>query len=209
MTSKAAKRRAKRNRLISLPGAEPVQGRVVGKDRPNPRPTDDARRTVLAARCRQSGIRANHQNLERAASQLQGCELGKCIEALHQDPQVRADLWQIWQDMGKARRNWRMRNTGHTGDPQSAAIALIHDDMQTDPGLTVDHRTPEERDRQARRSHDYWMGLLSAVEAPNWKAALRGALDAFPKALWQSKPTSAGICAVRALESVYKTHKKH
>ena len=207
MASKAAKKRAKRNRMITLPGAAPVEGRPDGRGRPPS--SEDARLTALRARCRLMGMSATPEAILAASEPLMGHDVGRCIAHRHPSPEVRADLWQVWQDMSAARRNWRMRNTGHTGDPQSAAIALIHDDMQTDPGLTVDLRTPAERDAGAKRAEAYWRDQVEAVEAPNWRMALRSAIDGFGKPLWQAgAPTNAGACVVNALEAIHAARKR-
>ena len=209
MTSKAAKRKARRNRMITLPGAQAVEGRPTGRDRPNPRQPEDARLTALHARCRQLGTGTTKEALLAASEPMMGHDVGRCIAHRHPSPEVRADLWQVWQDMSAARRNWRMRNTGHTGDPQSAAVSLIHDDMQTDQGLTVDLRSPAERDAGAKRAEAYWREQVEAIEAPNWRMALRSAIDGFGKPLWRDgAPTVSGICAVNALEAIHAARKR-
>lgn len=210
MTSKAAKRRARRNRaLITLPGADPVASRPTGKDRRHTNQHEDARRTVLEARCRRTGRQIAPDAMSALSEQMAGCDTGLCIMHQHQSPEIRAELWQVWQDMSKAWRNWRLRYTGQTGTAQSAAIALIHEELQTDPGLTVDLRSADERDRDAKNARAYWDSQIAAVIAPNWQMALRSAIDGFGAPLWKgAEPTANGRCVVKALESIRESQKR-
>ena len=160
---------------------------------------EDARKPALEARVRVSGV----ETPEAATSPLCGSEIGLCIRAMHPGHDVQARLWDVWQAMSAARRQWRMRYLGQTGDPQGAAIAMVPDAMQTDQGLTVDLRSPDERDKAAKAGGAYWSEQIAAVPVPQMRMALRSAIDGFGAVLWhQGKPTANGRNAVLALERI-------
>ena len=164
---------------------------------------EDARKPALQARVRALGV----ESVEAASSPLCGSEIGLCIRAMHPGHDVQARLWDVWQAMSAARRQWRMRYLGQTGDPQGAAIAMIPDTMQTDQGLTVDLRSPEERDNAAKTGEAYWSKQIAAVPVPQMQMALRSAIDGFGAVLWHGgKPTANGRNAVLALERISDSH---
>lgn len=202
MASKAERRARKRAaRRITLAGGAQIDQRPTGRDRTHTNQPEDARRTALEARCRIVGQSATKDALRASTAPLRGCAVGLCIEALHQEPETQARLWDTWQAMSIARRAWRLRNLGQSGDPQAAAIAMLPDAMQADPSLRVDMRTAAERDRDAKRAADEWDAAINSLPWPQLKAALRHALDGFPVEVWRdAAPTGNGRNVVRALE---------
>ncbi len=164
---------------------------------------EDARKPALEARVRVAGV----ESAEAAISPLCGHDIGLCIRAMHPGHDVQARLWDVWQAMSAARRQWRMRYLGQTGDPQGAAIAMVPDAMQTDQGLTVDLRSPEDRDKAAKAGEAYWSEHIAAVPVPQMQMALRSAIDGFGAVLWHAgKPTANGRNAVLALERISDSH---
>ena len=166
---------------------------------------EDARGPALQARVRVLGV----ESAEAAISPLCGHDIGLCIRAMHPGHDVQARLWDVWQAMSAARRQWRMRYLGQTGDPQGAAIAMVPDAMQTDQGLTVDLRSPEERDKAAKAGEAYWSEQIAAVPVPQMQMALRSAIDGFGAVLWHAgKPTANGRNAVLALERISDSQRR-
>lgn len=204
MASKAERRARKRAaRRITLAGGAQIDQRPTGRDRTHTNQPEDARRTALEARCRIAGQSATKDALLASTAPLRGCAVGLCIEALHQEPETQASLWDTWQAMSIARRAWRLRNLGQSGDPQAAAIAMLPDAMQADPSLRIDMRTAAERDLDAKRAADEWEAAINRLPVPQLKAALRYALDGFPVEFWRdAAPTGNGRNVVRALELI-------
>ena len=200
MTSKAERRRRKEARAAAeISATKP--GKRQGKDRRGTNRPEDARKTALEARCKQSGHDVTPEQLRASASPLRGCAVGLCIEAIAATPD-HARLWQTWCDVVGALEAWRMRNTGQTGHPKCATIAMMPDDMQTDPSATVDLRTPDERDAAAKRRADEWERIIRTLP-PQLSGALRGARDGFMDgaAIWRDgRPTERGRLVVKALE---------
>lgn len=150
--------------------------------------------TAIAARVKAKRKRA-------ALDPLLCTPIGMCIAAAP-DRQL---LSEIWAALTAAHRTWRERNTGLTGDPKSAAIALQPEPMQTDPGYRVDLRTPEEKDEAARRAWGMWEARIKAIPVPQHRWAVRGALLGFTGdgALWRDrKPTALGLAAVAGLRAM-------
>ncbi|MEH7827653.1 hypothetical protein [Gemmobacter denitrificans] len=206
MTSKAAKRRARKRRVISLPGGVEIAQRPTGRDRTHTnQPAEDARKPALQARCRMAGCPTTPEQLRASTAPLRGSAVGLCIEAIHHQPEKRARLWDTWQAISAARENYRLRYLGTTGHPQAAAIAMMPDPMETDPSLRVDLRTAEERDTAAKRADHEWSRAIEALPMPQHRMAIRSAIDGFiggdVGALWRdARPTPNGQMVVRALE---------
>ena len=198
MTSKAQRRKRKR---ITLAGGITMAQRATGRDRTQTNKPEDARKTALDARCKQSGHDVTPEQVRASASPLRGCAVGLCIEAIA-GATDHARLWQTWCDVVNALEAWRMRNTGQTGHPKCATIAMMPDDMQTDPSATVDLRTPDERDAAAKRRADEWERIIRTLP-PQLSGALRGARYGFlsDAAIWRDgEPTEQGRRVVMALQ---------
>lgn len=198
---RAAERAAKLKAApVGLPGlAKTVKRQPNGQKRRN----EDARKVVRAARARHAGVAADD-----ALDPLLATDLGKCIRALAVDTkedQERTRLGKAWHAISASRRNFRMLVIGQTGDPQNAALPLIHETIETDPSMTVDHRTPDERVEAAIKSWGEWDQRIKALPVPQLRWAIRGALDGFmgEVGLWnKGKPTATGRAAVTALRKM-------
>ncbi len=199
MTSKAARRRAKRTK-ISLPGGESAPQRPKGRDRRHTNQPEDAMKTATEARQRVSGI----TDAKEARQPLCGTPMGLCIHALTTG-QDRADLANAWAALSAAHRNYRLLIIGQTGDPQGAAIPMLPEPMETDQSLRVDLRTHEQRIEAAKRAWQDWRRKIDALPVPSLRWAISGALDGFmgEGSLWRDKqPTTTGRVAVQALRMV-------
>lgn len=201
MTMGERLRRKKNRAAAEISATKP--GKRQGKDRRGTNKPEDARKNALEARCKQSGRSVTPEQLTASASPLRGSAVGLCIEALA-DAADHARLWQTWCDVVNALEAWRMRNTGQTGHPKCATIAMMPDDMQTDQSATVDLRTPAERDAAAKRRADDWERIIRTLP-PQLSGALRGARYGFlsDAAIWRDgEPTEQGRRVVMALRKV-------
>ena len=197
MTSKAARKRMKRARQISLPGGEVVemragQGKRTDLEQSGPPPILAARKALCAV---------------DPTSPLNESDMGRCILALSTGDD-RAALTEAWAAISASRRNFKTRIIGQTGDPKCATSPMTPEAMQTDQSLRVDLRTQEEKDRAATVSWAEWQRRIDALPMPQLKWALRGALDGFlgESVLWRDQaPTGQGKLAVGALRRVTAT----
>ena len=197
MTSKAARKRAKRSRKITLPGGDIAPQRPTGRDRRHTNQPEDAMRTATEARQRVSGI----LDPKEARQPLCGTPMGLCIHAMARG-QDRVDLATAWAALSAAHRNYRLLIIGQTGDPQGAAIPMLPEPLETDPSLRVDLRTADERATAAKRAWAEWQGKIKALPVPSLRWAISGALDGFmgEGSLWKDQtPTTTGRVAVQAL----------
>jgi hypothetical protein len=197
--TRAQRRRSKAAKPISLPGGETVPQRPAHpRDRRHtaPETAEDALRTAVVARIRHGAPK------EQALAPMSGDHVGLCIMALVE----RRDwehVWQTWCAVTAARRNFRLRIIGSTGEPQNAAIAMMPEAMQTDPSAKVDTREPDEKDRDAARAWASWKAAIKALPAPQMAWAVRDAIDGFGPPLWRDgAPTSKGRAVVQALEKL-------
>ena len=213
MTSRAERERKRKaaqaiKRAISLGGGASVPQKPQGRDRSHTHKPEDARRPVLQARCRIAGIDATPDAIQAAVDPLMGHDEGRCIRHIHGSSDTAAALHDAWQSMSIARRTWRLRYTGQSGDPQGASIGVVPDRMETDPGMTVDLRTPDERDRDAARAEAQWKARIAAVPHVVDRMALRSAIDGFGMRLWHNAaPTAQGRSFVRALVAIVEAEK--
>jgi hypothetical protein len=200
MTSKASRRsRAKRAKVISMPGGDDVPAPMVTGQH---KPKDDPMAVVIAARMRQTGI----TDPAEARQPICGDHMGLCIRALATGDD-RAELVNTWAAISASHRNFRTLVLGTTGSPQGAAIPMLAEPMETDQSLRVDLRTHDERVEAAKRGWGAWEAKIAALPAPNLRWALSGALDGFlgDGALWRDRaPTDTGRVAVMALRMIGK-----
>lgn len=199
MKTKSAKRA--RARRVTMPGGKSVPIAIDKRGRPA---TEDARKPALEARCRFAGIHVTPDSLKATVAPVFGDDIGLCIHSQAKPEEV-AGLWDAFCRLTAARRQWRMRHLGLTGDPQNSAIAMIPEPMETDDSLRVDIRTAEERDIAADRAEAYWRGKLDLIPVVQWRMALRSAADGFGGPWWRDgKPTTAGKHVVEGLRAMGK-----
>lgn len=198
-----AKTRGQRKRdrqRITLAGGDEATARPTGRDRRHTnQPQEDARAVALTARKRITG-----KGDKDALDAICGTDMGLCIDFLLTGD-ARANLIGAWEAISAARRNYRARIIGKTGEPQGAAIAMIPERVETDQGYRVDIRTSDERDRAAKAAWASWQSRIDALPTPLHKWALHGALDGFmgTGVLWRdARPTSKGEIAVASLRIV-------
>lgn len=177
MTSKAAKRARKRNR-ISLPGGETAIAPIRQGKRNDMTP--DARRETLATRCRLVGLPDTDEARKSVSAPEYGCAVGRTIAA---DPD-RADLWQAVCHM---RRVWVAYDRAIGAPSRHAkclAILAPTEAMTADASSPApDLRTPEDRDRQAVSAYMSLRGWLGHVEGAAQSAAIRAVVDEPDEAL--------------------------
>jgi len=195
---------AQLRRGISLPGGEVAPNPLRGGDRRNTQdPPEPANTVALDARRRHSPMK----DANDATSPLYGCDMGRCIIALHPRAADHMPLWDVWQSLNASRANYHARILSCTGNPQGAAIAMIPEAMQADTGHTVDLRTAEEKDASAKRAHAYWRSLMAKLPTPQHRWALMPAQDADEGALWRDRaPTAWGVAAVASLVLLARMH---
>lgn len=163
---------------------------------------ENPQKTALEARCRIAGCPTTREALDALRAPLWGCDVGRCIADMT-GREEQARLWQVWCTMTAARRNWLQRSIGLTGDPANSNLPMLPEPMETDPGLTVDLRTAEERDRDARNADAYWSGLVDGVQWFVARVHLRLAVSGMGGPWWQEgKPTAKGKAMVRGLREV-------
>lgn len=133
-----------------------------------------------------------------ASAPLLGSDVGRCIAHLHPDDAPR--LWDAWQSICAARRAFRMRILGKSGEPQGSRAEMIRDRLETDQSLRSDPRTADERDDDARAADARWRAMIDAIPAPAHRMALSWAIDGFGGEMWRDQaPTELGTAVVRAL----------
>lgn len=203
MTSKAERKRRKKAAQITMPGGETIPQRIGGPGRPRKCP-EDARRAALEARCRVSGIPVTPDTLKAAVAPSFGDDVGLCIHALAKGDEA-TRLWDTFCHLAASYRNYMALYVGQTGNPQCAAIAMIPDPMETDPGLRVDLRSHDEKVAAAKASWAAWERKIAALPFPQLRMAINGVLRGFlgDGTLWRDgQPTDTGRTVVAALRGM-------
>ena len=157
-------------------------------------------KTVLEARARRAGC-----NLDDARDPLFGYEIGMCIISMIYGLPNRIKIESTYAHIAASKRNWDQRIIGASANPQSAAIAMIPDQMQTDESATIDIREADEKDRDAKRSWEAWLEDLMKLPADQ-RHALRGHIDGYALPIWDAdemRPTRTGALAVKALQALH------
>ncbi len=180
MTSKAQRRRnkdeARERARISLAGGvsveqRPTQGRRTDLEQPK-----DVRKPALEARCRVAGVRPTPEALKAAESQLRGCSVGRLIDAMPIDADLRKALWNAAQHARKTQLAFDRAIGSPSRHAQVVRILAPSDVMHADASSPApDDRTPEERVRQATRAQmqlEGWIGHTDSRAMSAFKQAV-------------------------------------
>lgn len=90
---------------------------------------------------------------------------------------------------------------GQREQPASAALTMVPEPMETDPSLTVDVRSQDERDRDAVSGWMRWQGFLGHLPAQH-RTVLHNARRQDGPVLWSGAATEAGLLALEALRGL-------
>ena len=201
MTKARTKRQKRRDKRITLPCGESAPQRPTGRDRRHTnQPVGPADAVALHARARLTGC-----SVEEARDVLAASDMGRCIRSMIPSDRERRDLLGTWQAISAAKHNWNQRIISANPHPQSSALPMLPEAMQTDTGHSIDLRTADERDEAARRIWYRWLELLMDLPGEQ-RHALRGHLDGYAAPIWDAdelRPTRTGALAVKALRVLH------
>lgn len=197
MSSKRQKRMRKKAAKVTLPGGESKPQHRAGA-----KPAEDPRKPTLTKRCQIMGVEPTKEAMDAMKDPQFGEHVGFCIAAAAPSHQI-GRAWDTWCRITAARRNWRQKNIGATGDPANSNLPMMAEPMETDQSASVDLRTPEERIDAARKADQFWGDLIEAVPWMVQRQHLRLAVRGMGGPWWQEgKPTQKGRHLVLALLSV-------
>ena len=179
MTSKAAKRRARkdRSRMISLPGADPVESRATGRDRRHTNQPEDPSMTALQSRCRRDGVKPTDEAIREMRAQWHGCNAGRAMASVT-PPAERQDMWDAIQHMRRVVTAY----DASLGAPRRHAVCLrllvpsepLEADAATPP---LDDRSDADKQRQAVSAWMMMFGWLNWTDKAAAREALRVVVD--------------------------------
>lgn len=203
--TKAARRRRPKRQGITMTDGGTVPERTTQGSRAK-EATADVMAEALQARCRALGIDDAPLEAQRACRvPLLGSDVGRCIFYMRADWRP---IWDTWQAISAARQNYLTRIIGQTGNPQGAALVMVPDRMETDPGHTVDMRSADERNADAINANQHWTDAINALPL-HQRWAVREALIGFSRAdLWRdAAPTNVGRACVKGLVALTAWHR--
>lgn len=212
MTSKAAKRRAKK--AITLAGgATFTSDRPTGRDRRHINHKEDPRMTVAKARLRHQP--ATPAQLHTAMTDRSySDEASRCIKLKAVNPEQAAQMQHVVDEYRSARRAYRLA-IGISDSPQNAAIAIIPEELviPANPAEDIpatDTRPPEQRERAATRRWMHWQGRIGLLEARDRQLismAILGELSLLDGNGWPNTKGQAFVEALRHWVDVIEAHR--
>lgn len=195
-----ARTKAARRRRITMPGGASVPQPATQGRRTDLRREPPADAVALAARARLTGC-----TVEEARDVMASEDVGRCIRALCPTPEERRDLLGIWQGISAAWANYAARCLSITPTPQSAALPMLPEPMQTDQSLRIDPRTADEKDAAARRVWDEWRTAFNRLPIAQ-AIAIASASRGDGPTLWHPGARAAtrhGVTVVHALAALH------
>jgi hypothetical protein len=194
-----ARRRKKQRPQITLPGGEQVAQRTIAR-----KPSEDAQKTALDARCHHFGILPTKDARQALSAPHNGAAIGMVMNRTMTDLREVAALWAVWQAWCSVERTYRTRILGNTGSPKGASIASLPDKLETDQRHTVDTRTSEERDKDATTAYMRWRGYIGQLYSAEQSLLHRAEREDGPPLWAERAPTIAGIATLAALKRLAK-----
>ncbi|WP_126623130.1 hypothetical protein [Oceaniglobus ichthyenteri] len=127
-----------------------------------------------------------------------GDDLGRVLMRQMRSEDDLRGMWRVWQAFLASARNYRTRVLSISGSIGST-LPLAPEPMQSDVSHSVDIRTADEKDDDARASWSRWSSYLRGLTGQE-RAAIQSVEDGTSRPLWlQRAPTWAGIEAYSAL----------
>ena len=161
-------KRKRASRKISLAGAKPVNPRPAA-GRP---PKEDATRVAIDARLRMAGRADTRENRDAMKSQLQGCAIGRALEA--RGGQDKPELWRAVEYMRRTYAAYRGANGLPSPHAIVAKILAPTDAIETSAEAPpADLRSAEEKARAATTAYTRLIGWLGYTDTASRAEAWR------------------------------------
>lgn len=179
------------------PTGIPTLAKVTPSRNPGGRPKRDDT-VALNQRCQRFGIPASVAARQIMAAEWAGDDLGRVLmRQMGSEDDIRA-LWRVWQAFLSSARTYRSRVLS-IGGSTGSSLPLAPEPMQVDQSHSIDIRTGDQRDEDAKASWSRWSGHLRALSLQE-RETLCAVESGTSKPLWhQRAPTWAGIEAHAAL----------
>lgn len=205
MTARAERRRQKKAAKARFAELAPIPRRAdQGRQRMAQIEAEkDAANVALAAR-----VKRGAKDADAARDPLHGSDMGRCILAITTGDDLQK-LRQAWASICAAHHEYCARILSRSPHPQGAAIAVMPEPMEADPSLRVDLRTPDDKDKAAKRTWDMWSKRIATLPTPMHRWAISNAIvgPISDSGLWiDGQPTAQGRVAVMALKIIADTH---
>lgn len=182
MASKGQRRRNKRNArqaaMITLPGADPVRARPVGRDRRHTNQLDDPARETLGTRCRHAGLPLTDEGRREAAAPWYGCSAGAAMAAALSGSEEVPALWDAICHMRATEAAYHAACGAPSRHGKYLSLLTPVDSLSANADSPpMDMRTEEERSRDAVNAWMRMQGWLGHVEAAAMSECKRVVLD--------------------------------
>lgn len=204
-----AERRRARAALASDPFAlAPIAPRFADgrKERPAERPAE-ALQSAIDARLRQIGSGDSQTTKKALTAPHIGSSVGLAIchftghslnDRLSGDA---LDMWTTWVDYTNCAKRYRSLVLQGQGDVAASSITMVSEPIGIEAALSIDIRTPEEKEMAISLAWDNWAKWLKQLR-PNQAAILRR-LSLVEEGIWQDgAPTRYGLRACEAIRDL-------
>lgn len=192
------------------------QPKPVGRGRRSARRTslgtfdgEDPRQIVAESRCRQMGDSDTKENRLKNLAPHLGDDVGRCIEYFiggkTQDQRNEiAELWKVWTGFCASRWHYRRRILGQTGFPSGMNLQILPELYETDQSHSVDDRSEEQRDDDARKSYLIWNGRAEETGV-EYCALLHSCENGHVQIMNGTTPNPRGAALVSAIKALRDT----
>lgn len=202
MSSKAAKRRARKHT-----SARQMQQQWQDADAPRPEKQEDARMTVLQARCRHLQRPVTNEACLSLTWPGHGDPAGQALDMGASDSDERDNLWGVFKRLDAADEAYSRRYVGIRRFPNVAKVEFLPERFETSADDPLDTRTADEKDRDAVNVWMRWQGLLGRLPAAD-----RSVIDAVMRRriepVRSGVLTAAGRGFVEAMKNLLEVEQK-
>lgn len=198
---------ARERRRVTDMSLAPVPKRQKGNRRDRYRestaaPEEDARETVLTARCNHMGIPATEAARLSMSVPMMGDPAGRAIHLGARDPEEARRLWTTFCAIDSADEAHSRRIIGQARFPKTAKIELLPERFEARADDASDSRTAEEKDADAKRRWHRWSQMIECLSFTE-RLALQDGLRLRCKLSEGGKLTTGGLAFVAALRVMH------
>ncbi len=198
----ARRNRAKLAKAAGLPTLAPTKSSRKRRD-DNGKftgPQEDARLTALNARCRHNAMAETDDNRRTVSHPAYESHATQVIVASVSDEVARHHLLTHWERIDAGHEAYYRHVLGKPRFPNVAKMEYLPEPVEARPDDKPDHRTPEEKVRDAKRANkdlDAALAKLTGYE----QCLILNALHRNTQLVKDGKPTTSGLAFVAALRT--------
>lgn len=161
---------------------------------------EDPRTPALAARARRVGQDGSKREVRLAMTGTwHESDAGLCINSLAEKD--RDELYDVWKRFTSAEHTYKRRILGISSFPKTAKIEMQPERFESDQSHSIDIRTDEERDIDAKRRQLQWRGYIGKLPLHYQSILFQAEVEQIE--IWANcGPTARGYTFISALRAL-------